>query len=190
MIEKLVYIIIGVLISCVVIYLKSYMNKKGENLATQEDINNLIEQIKATEETRAKIVNEAWVQQKRWDLKRDMYSKLLENLAECRRIYSVIIDREQKDTFHDTPEDKERKNEWMKVQWEKEAESVDIIRRTKAMAGIFLSNVAMDALDKLEKEWSKAEETIDWWEHLDSGYGAANDAYKAILDAAKSDLQM
>jgi hypothetical protein len=45
-------------------FLKSYMSKKGENLATHEDIENLVEQTKkltaATEEIKASISTDAW----------------------------------------------------------------------------------------------------------------------------------
>jgi flagellar motor protein MotB len=50
-------------------YLGSYLKKKGENLATQEDIRKLTQ---ATKEIEAKISTETWDRQKRWELKRDI----------------------------------------------------------------------------------------------------------------------
>jgi len=56
-------------------YLASYMKKKGENLATHEDIAMLVDQVRAitttTKEIEAKISSEIWDRQKRWELKRD-----------------------------------------------------------------------------------------------------------------------
>jgi hypothetical protein len=56
-------------------YLASYLKKKGENLATHEDIDKLLEQVSAvtttTKEIEAKISSDVWDQQKRWELKRD-----------------------------------------------------------------------------------------------------------------------
>jgi len=57
-------------------YLGSYLQKKGENLATREDIDGLVEQMsavtKATEEIKAKISSDVWDRQKQWELKRDI----------------------------------------------------------------------------------------------------------------------
>lgn len=56
-------------------FLAGYLKKKGEKLATHEDLNNLVEQVEAT--TRAtkaiesRISNEVWDRQRQWELKRD-----------------------------------------------------------------------------------------------------------------------
>lgn len=56
-------------------YLGSYLKKKGENLATHEDIKQLVEQVsavtKATKEIEAKI-SDVWTRQKHWEMKRDV----------------------------------------------------------------------------------------------------------------------
>jgi len=56
-------------------YLGSYLKKKGENLATKEDIDGVVEQVKAvtkaTKEIEAKISNDVWDRQKQWELKRE-----------------------------------------------------------------------------------------------------------------------
>ncbi|MGC2282950.1 MAG: hypothetical protein WA603_23270 [Candidatus Acidiferrales bacterium] len=57
-------------------FLKSYMSQKGENLATHEDIEKLVDQMRAvttaTKEIEAKISDEVWDRQKRWELRRDL----------------------------------------------------------------------------------------------------------------------
>jgi hypothetical protein len=67
-------------------YLKGYMKKKGENLATHEDIDNLVDQIRAVTQTQkdieAKISGELWDRQKRWELKRDILIEAVRALAE------------------------------------------------------------------------------------------------------------
>lgn len=56
-------------------FLGSYLKRKGENLATHEDINRLVDQVravtKATKEIEAKISDDVWDRQKRWELKRE-----------------------------------------------------------------------------------------------------------------------
>jgi hypothetical protein len=57
-------------------YLGAYMKKKGENLATHEDIDMLLTQVRAvtsaTKEIEAKISSDVWDRQKRWEVKRDV----------------------------------------------------------------------------------------------------------------------
>ncbi len=57
-------------------YFGGYAKKKGENLATHEDINKLVDQVSAvtsvTKEIEAKISSDVWDRQKHWELKRDI----------------------------------------------------------------------------------------------------------------------
>ena len=62
--------------SWVASFFGSYLKRKGENLATREDLKHLIEQTAAltqtTKDIEAKISGELWDKQKRWELKRDL----------------------------------------------------------------------------------------------------------------------
>lgn len=63
-------------------FLKPYLSKKGENLATHEDIQKLVEQVtavtQATKEIEAKISDQVWNRQRLWELKREaVYSVML-----------------------------------------------------------------------------------------------------------------
>lgn len=57
-------------------FLGSYLKKKGENLATHEDVDKLVDQMKAvtqaTKEIENKISSDLWDRQKRWELKREV----------------------------------------------------------------------------------------------------------------------
>lgn len=57
-------------------YLGSYLRKKGENLATHEDIDNLVDQVRAvttaTKEIETRISSDLWDRQKQWELKREI----------------------------------------------------------------------------------------------------------------------
>jgi hypothetical protein len=72
----LTYLAVGALLGFFGGYLKAYGAKKGENLATHEDIDKLVDQVRAvtttTKEIEAKISNEVWDRQKQWELKRDL----------------------------------------------------------------------------------------------------------------------
>ncbi len=62
-------------------FLGSWLRKKGENLATHEDIDKLIDQVAAvtdtTETIKAQIGSDLWTRQSVWQQKRDAYAKIL-----------------------------------------------------------------------------------------------------------------
>jgi hypothetical protein len=66
-------------------FLGSYFKRKGENLATHEDISKLVDQVRAvttaTKEIEAKISNEVWDKQKQWELKRDVLFETIKRIA-------------------------------------------------------------------------------------------------------------
>lgn len=87
-------------------FLKSYMSKKGENLATHEDIEKLVDQVRAvtqtTKEIEAKISGDMWDRQKRWEMRRDLFltvasntASLLEALTEVHAVYMTEKNNEQ-----------------------------------------------------------------------------------------------
>jgi hypothetical protein len=66
-------------------FLKSYMGKKGENLATHEDIGKLVEQMsrvtEATKKIEAKISDEVLTRQRNRDVKREVMFELVKELS-------------------------------------------------------------------------------------------------------------
>jgi len=66
-------------------YFGAYMKKKGENLATHEDIDKLVAQMaaitKATKEIESKISSDVWDRQKQWELKRDVLLEATKRLV-------------------------------------------------------------------------------------------------------------
>ena len=67
-------------------YLTGYAKKKGENLATKEDMNDVLEQVSAvtatTKRIEAEISNDVWDRQKRWELKRDTLLQAARRMAD------------------------------------------------------------------------------------------------------------
>jgi len=66
-------------------FLAGYLKRKGENLATHEDIEKLVDQVRAvttaTQEIESKISGELWDRQKRWELRRDVLFAVTKDLA-------------------------------------------------------------------------------------------------------------
>ena len=67
-------------------YLTGYATKKGENLATHEDIDKVLEQVKAVTEATKKIEADistgVWDRQKRWEMKREVLFEAARRLSE------------------------------------------------------------------------------------------------------------
>ena len=67
-------------------YLGSYLKKKGENLATHEDIEIVLDQVRkvtqTTKEIEAKISNEVWDRQKQWELKREVILAVAKGISQ------------------------------------------------------------------------------------------------------------
>lgn len=93
---------LGVLAAGLGGFLAGYLKKKGENLATHEDIDKVLEEVRATtraaKEIEATISNDVWDRQKRWELKREILfdaSKKTGNLGHALgALYGVYIPQE------------------------------------------------------------------------------------------------
>lgn len=71
-------------------FLTGYSTKKGENLATREDIANVVKQVEAvtrtTEEIKAEVSAGIWDRQKQWEMKRDV-------LFEASKVLALVEDQ-------------------------------------------------------------------------------------------------
>jgi hypothetical protein len=70
-------------------YLGSYLKKKGENLATHEDIRKLVDQVRETERVKADIADRMWDRQRRWDAKKDLY---IETISSIHKLHDLLIE--------------------------------------------------------------------------------------------------
>jgi hypothetical protein len=144
-------------------FFKGYLTKKGENLATHEDISKLIDQVKAVTEATKKIETEmsigVWDKQKRWDMKREVLfeaARRLSMVEEAWLSYSstMIIDLANQSawaTAEPTPMDK---LSWKQTvaeeltRWSKTSAEFD---ETRMFVGIVCGQDAKDAFDDLGK---------------------------------------
>jgi hypothetical protein len=103
MIENFIVWALSVLVGAFIgSFLSGYLNQKGQNLATHEDINKLLDQVRAvtktTKEIEAKISDEVWDRQKRWELKRDLLIDMVKKVTSLQeallRLYGVGLTNE------------------------------------------------------------------------------------------------
>lgn len=66
-------------------FLGAYLKKKGENLATQEDVDKIVSQVAAvtrtTKEIESKIDSATWDRQKQWELRREVLFEVTKQTA-------------------------------------------------------------------------------------------------------------
>ncbi|TMN88914.1 hypothetical protein CWB72_11965 [Pseudoalteromonas phenolica] len=71
----------AIVVSAVGIYIAKYLNKKAENLATKEDFDMLLEQVKestiVTESVKVKLAEAGWLNQQGWNIREKYYTSLL-----------------------------------------------------------------------------------------------------------------
>lgn len=111
--RDLLALVAGCVLTLVVILLtehwKSYAGRKGENLATHEDIDMVLEQVKAvtqtTKEIEAKISTDVWDKQKRWELKRDTLFAVAKELSSMENALIALHSAYTQDT---SPEGKHK----------------------------------------------------------------------------------
>ena len=99
--------VITVVGSLVGSFLGAYLKRKGENLATHEDIDDLVHQVSAvttaTKEIEAKISHNVWDRQKRWEMKQQVLfdtaksvQELQDSLLNLHAAYEVAAERKEK----------------------------------------------------------------------------------------------
>jgi len=134
-------------------FLGAYLKKKGENLATHEDVDKLVEQMKAitqaTKTIESNISDRSWDRQRHWELKRDAVFAVMQALGkadEALHSVSVVILEERKakdpDQFHEARVEA----------WEKFYEAIEDFDQKRALALIVCGKLMNDTLTSLKEE--------------------------------------
>ncbi len=146
-------------------YFGSYLKKKGENLATHEDIDKLLAQVsavtKTTKEIEAKISDDVWSRQKRWEMKREVAFEAAKKVAQVTDKLSSLFAVCQTDSASQnagTPERLKKRSEVM-TKYTDAANDLDgvsslvglvfgqEVRRTVLNFAMTTRNVAQDMLN-------------------------------------------
>lgn len=95
---QLIFLVFGIFIGNIALpYLKSWAAKKGENLATHDDLDKLVDQMravtKAQEDIRADIEKGLWNQKRHWEIKRDILfetaRKAADEIAALTHVFAI-----------------------------------------------------------------------------------------------------
>jgi hypothetical protein len=142
--------ILGLLLGGFVGFLAGYMKKKGENLATHEDISKLVDQVRAvttaTKEIEAKISSDVWDRQKQWELKREVLFQAVQRISEVEDALLSIDSALQVELIGN----KEGQPGWLeakvekKIKWSKASAAFD---ETRLLVGIVCGKETTEAFE-------------------------------------------
>ena len=122
-------VVLTVFCAAIGAYIGSYLKRKGENLATREDIDALVEQVSAvttaTKEIEAKISNEVWDKQKRWELKREVLFETLKDIAMVKERLTALYLAFQKSEAQKDNSEKIEKLMQANKSWDEAADNLE-----------------------------------------------------------------
>lgn len=174
-------------------FLGAYLKRKGENLATREDYESLLQQVKRTtqetESIKMELAKGSWLHQQSWYLKEKYYSGLLENLYKLRlsisdRLNYYVVPESE---YHD---EQVNKSEHYKKQTEIGIESLQNIQRLHGPAEKVITKKAIEALMQFySADWHAGDFSTCNKEYLDDAHQSVNDVYQTVLQEAQLELK-
>ncbi len=149
MIGQIIFVIASFLMAGGGAWAGSYLREKGKNYASKEDIKTLT---RLTEEIRSEVSGKMWLDQKRWDLKREYYWQLLGQFhllqATFRDIHKAIPENISKHTVEQVKEVVDT----MVANMKHVTEATDEVNRLIGIGRILLPQSVIDALNQFISE--------------------------------------
>jgi hypothetical protein len=170
------------ILTTVAAYVGAYAAAKGKQRAAKEDSDQirleLARNTQAVKEVEARVNSGLWEQQWRLNQKRDVYARLIEGMGELQMTigaHARLTTTKDPDNADDVSQLYER-NKTLLLELE----------RSRAVARIFLSPGAVEAIDEFEKELKKAPNKLE--------YGEVGEAFsratERLISAAKDELTL
>src|SRR2546428_8202478 len=172
-------------------YIGSYIKRKGEDRATQENFDKLREQLRKTtqdtEEIKATLSRKSWLTQQQWAIREQHYMSLLTHLTKLK------LSLQDRDLYYVEPgsqHDESRSNgEHFQELARIGHESYQAIRELIGPASVFLSSKAIESLDQLVRDhWTVAEFSLCTAEYVSEAFKLVDAAHAAVLTVARSEL--
>jgi hypothetical protein len=192
------YIFVAVVLSGVAAliasYLGSYLQTKGTHRALREDLKTLTEKVAATtraaEEIKTRFGQSAWVEQRRWELKRELYTDLLRSVYKMQhlkdRIKDIYISENSFGRGEHFEELKARRKGL-------EAEVMplwDEMSRVRGIGELVFSAKTISVLDELELARTASHFEGTYIDHLEEMVKATRKAHEELVASAKKDLDV
>jgi hypothetical protein len=170
-------------------FLAGYLKKKGENLATREDINELLKHVAAVTQTtkaiEAKISNDMWDRQARWSIKRDALFEVTRELASL--MYALDWIHEVLFRIGYTTEPTQYNPEQIKA-FEFWNTALLSFRRARALAILVCGKDLRTKLDSTEQLFAKT--SSDWHTLSREAFDAIHNALEDVHLAMRAELKI
>jgi hypothetical protein len=172
-------------------YMGAYIRRKAEQRATQENFENIRNQLRKTtqdtEEIKTALLRRNWLTQQQWSIRERHYMSLLQHLG---RLKMSLSDRSsyfiEPGSEHN---EKLTENEYFQSLSRAGHESYQAIRELIGPASVFLSSKAIASLEQLvHGHWHAAEFSICTAEYVSGSLTLVDCAYQAVLAEAKNEL--
>lgn len=184
-------VLIGV-VTLAAAYFGTYFQSKGGYRALREELDTLTKQVSATtraaEEIKARIGQSTWVEQRRWELKRELYTDLLKAIYRAYVVSDRIMDLY---VVEDTMEPGKYRDDQiaMRERLERELPPLwDEVARVQGIGEVVFNADTIAALDRLQK--ARVYPADSYFEHIDQVAGASRTAHEALVKSAKQDLEL
>ena len=190
----LVPLLLAGAVSLAAIFLGAYLKKKAEHFATNEDFQALTEQLRrttrATEEIKAAISSDVWLRQQRWDLRRDIYSRLLTGLDDLVRALDERIAALERLEASPTGPERRHATEVFELAQRQVVDAFGRVATGRALGGMLLVPDAVAALLRLTAAWNTTVESpptsvVEAQRELSR---VARDARSTLTEMARRDL--
>lgn len=123
----------------------------------------------------------------RWNLRRELFTRLLENLGEAVDALELLYD-----ALRAGPGPAEKSKEQWDIRidrlTERESRAEEEIRRATSVAAILLTEETLKALKSFRKEWNLSKQAESWGEHVSIRLEVAHKAYGVLVKVAEKDL--
>ncbi len=169
----------------------AYLKTKGQHLATQENFDNIRDQLRKTtldaEEIKLTLASKGWLNQQHWNIQEQHYVNLLTHLT---RFKLSLQDRndyydEPGSQFDETRAHSEHFQQLAKIG----SDSYQAIRELIGPASIFLSSESMEALNELtHSHWGVAEYSACTADYVSKTLTLVEKAQSTIVAQAKKEL--
>ena len=192
-IHTLAYVGTGAVIAAVVgalllrSYFPSYLTEKGKNLATREDIQTLVDQVRRIESAKADVTQTTWLRQQQWSNREKHYLGLLLDLTKFR---ITLLDRLNYYTEPGSEHNQEiGKSDYFKLLQKNGSKAILSIREQTGPASVFLSVAALDVLKELiSNHWHLVEFSDCQSDYLSRALKLADKASDLVLAEARKSL--
>jgi hypothetical protein len=171
-------------------YLAGYLKKKGENLATHEDIDKLVDQVRAvttaTKEIEERIESSVWSKQRHWEMRRDA---LFASVQALDRTKAAFIELWASQVFEvGDPEYKERK----RVCAEKWLAEISRYDETRSSTSLVCGTAVRKVLGEASQLFRSSAALVFKSKLDNDGFAAAGnpirDAIKKVYELARAEL--